>query len=170
GLRGRGAPDPGIPAQALVVEDGPWVVDARIDAPRAKMTKELVPARSSRGGDADRVLMEDVMPPGRFPRELEPLDATEPFAQHPRVLAARLRDVGEPRHLGDAQSGLQLGHAEVEARSLVVVSGPLPLVPQDTQRGGDAVVVGRDDSPLAGGDVLGGVEREAPDPEGPDGT
>ena len=93
-------------------------------------------------------------------------DRTEALGQ---VLAVRVTPVGlglQVRHLGQEQGALYLGHPVVAGHAEVVVPGSrrdVPAVGERPRRRRQAVVVGEHDAPLAGIEVLGGLEAEGAD-------
>ena len=77
--------------------------------------------------------------------------------------ARALELLREALHLGQQESPLQLGQAQVEAHRLVLIPGPVRDAPHVGQRPGPlrhGPVVAEDDPALAGVEVLAGLEGE----------
>ena len=93
-------------------------------------------------------------------------DRSEAFGQ---VIAVRVPQVGlglQVRHLGQEHGALYLGHPVVAGHAVVVVPGSrrdVPAVGEGPRRLRQIVVVGEHDAPLAGVEVLGGLEAEGAD-------
>ena len=117
--------------------------------------------------DHDRVLVEDVGPPGRDDRR------PDRQVREPRVVAGRDRlPAGRVAlqlvELAQADRGGDIGQPEVVAEHLVVVSLAHALVPVQPEPVGQPVVVGRDQAALAGRHVLRAVQAERAVPEAAD--
>ena len=77
--------------------------------------------------------------------------------------ARALELLREALHLGQQESPLQLGQAQIEAHRLVLIPGPVRDAPHVGQRPGPlrhGPVVAEDDPALAGVEVLAGLEGE----------
>lgn len=136
--------DPGIAAEAVVVEHRSRVVHGAPDVSGSEELQEGITCHPGVSGHADGELMEHMSTTRRLRRWDQSLDPGQTLRKRVRVRAAGLEHVVEARQLGDPESGLELGHAEVEPRAFVLVLRPLALVPDDANGSGGLVVVGRD--------------------------
>ncbi len=133
------------------------VVDAGRDAGGRERRDHAIPVVL----DGDRVLVEDVGPPGRGHRR------PDRQVGEGRVIAGRDGATAfgvalELVQLAQPDRGRDVGQPEVVAEDLVAVALAHPLVPVEPDPVGEAVVVRGDEAALTGRHVLGAVQAERP--------
>ena len=138
--------------ERLLAVHGDRVIDAGAHATGLQPLDERVALP-----DPDRVLVIDVGHAGPHKRRDNPSQLGV-VAGRDRLAAGVV--VGELGQLSEPDAGVDIGHAEVVAKDVVVVAHLHPVLTEQRHALGVLGIRGRDHAPLAGGHVLGRIEAE----------